>query len=187
MTSVAFPLSTSVVTPSEKTTRLVRHGLPLVKPLWLRSAALPSCALTCIPDGSIPWSSLIQMWCSVASSPPSYPSFLSCKWEWLFLFSTPQGLHPTATTFQIRWRAAQQSYQPASLGPWDACHPAPQTCRHSVSLGDLRLALATEQRGIYFPSSYLVAQGCKQDMNPGCQWRSRQRTRLLPQPSPYLL
>ena len=32
---VAHPLSTNVVTPSEKDTKLVRHDLPLVKPCWL--------------------------------------------------------------------------------------------------------------------------------------------------------
>jgi len=35
MTSVAIPLSTDVVTPSEKVTSLVRQDVPLVKPCWL--------------------------------------------------------------------------------------------------------------------------------------------------------
>ena len=35
MTSVALPLFTVVVTPSQKATRLVRQDLPLVKPCWL--------------------------------------------------------------------------------------------------------------------------------------------------------
>ena len=35
MTSIALPLSTDVVIPSQKATRLVRQDLPLEKPCWL--------------------------------------------------------------------------------------------------------------------------------------------------------
>jgi len=39
---VALPLSTDVVTPSQKAARLVRQDLPLVKPCWLSQITSPS-------------------------------------------------------------------------------------------------------------------------------------------------
>ncbi|KAK4827741.1 hypothetical protein QYF61_021202, partial [Mycteria americana] len=46
-TSIALSLSTDVVTPSQKATRLVRQDLPLVKPCWLsRITSLPSMCLS---------------------------------------------------------------------------------------------------------------------------------------------
>jgi len=127
----------------------------------------------------------------LACSSPGPPSSLSCKWEWYFSFFSPQELHLTAMTFQIWQRVAQQPHHPSPLGCWDACHPAPWTCAHSVSWVILRLAPPLECEGVCSPSSHLEVQvqGCEVQgcENPGCQWRLRQRTHWVSQSSPYLL
>jgi len=42
LTSIALPLSTDAVTPSQQATRLVRQDLHLVKPCWLSQNTSPS-------------------------------------------------------------------------------------------------------------------------------------------------
>ncbi|GAB0210109.1 highly reducing polyketide synthase PKS6 [Grus japonensis] len=73
MMSVALPLSTDDVNPSEKATKFVRHDLPLVKPCWLSPiTSLFSMCLSIVSrrvcsmilpgtEGFVPWYSTKQI------------------------------------------------------------------------------------------------------------------------------
>lgn len=66
MISVALPLSTSVVTSSQKATRFVRRDLPLVKPRWLSPS---TSSLPCHPSHPV----VPQLYCCACRPTPGFP------------------------------------------------------------------------------------------------------------------
>lgn len=140
--SVSLPLSTDIVTSSQKGSGLIRQDLPLMKPCLLSQTT-----------------SLLSMCLSTASRRMLYhlprhrsnagvlvdPFILFKNRFHVGLLFTYPGYHLTVMNYQIPQREVWQLHWPIPSRLWDVPHQVPQTHVCSISSGGLKLDLLLQQ------------------------------------------
>lgn len=133
MTSIALPLSTNAITPSQRATRWVGHDLPLVEPCWV--SQITHSSLMCPSTSSSRVSSMIFPGCPcltpilyhanpVGSWPTQTPLF-GCIFGWR---GVGFGSGPFLCVFFTQ--VGRVSWGTAAAAP----PPPPQSCQLKVSI-----------------------------------------------------